>query len=316
MIDAPLGLAIAAGMLAALNPCGFAMLPAYLTIIITGTGEDGQARAVARALKMTAAMTLGFVAVFGAFGLAVVPLALSLERWLPWATVVIGFALVGLGIYLLTGRELLVRAPKVSGAAPDHTLRSMVLYGIAYAVASLSCTIGPFLALTTSTFRTEDALSGMAVFVTYAVGMGLVVGVLAVGVALARDGLVRRFRNALPYVTRISGGLLLVAGAYVAYYGYYEIRVLGGASTDDSVVGAATAVQGEISQWLSGVNPAAVAGVLGGLVAFGLGRAWWTRRRSTAGDGSSPITAANPRATQAGHDIADEVDSPPVELEN
>lgn len=287
MIEAPLGLAVAAGMLAALNPCGFAMLPAYLTLIISG-GEDGRSRAVARALKMTGAITLGFIAVFGAFGAAVVPLALSLERWLPWATIVIGIALIALGIYLLTGRELLFRTPKVAGAAPDHSLRSMVLYGIAYAVASLSCTVGPFLALTTSTFRAENAVAGLAVFVAYGVGMGLVVGVLAVAVALARDGVVRRFRSALPYVTRASGALLLLAGAYVTYYGWYEVQVFAGAAAEDPIVGAATAVQGDIAQWLAGISPWAVAAVLAGLVAIGVGSAWWTRRRSATTQSEPP----------------------------
>jgi cytochrome c-type biogenesis protein len=290
MIDAPLGLAIAAGMLAALNPCGFAMLPAYLTLIITG-GPDGRGRAVGRALTMSGAMTLGFVVVFGAFGAIVVPLALSLERYLPWATIVIGIALIGLGAYLLTGREVLLRTPKVAGAAPEKTLRSMVVYGLAYAVASLSCTIGPFLALTTSTFRTENALAGMAVFITYAIGMGLVVAVLAVAVALARDGVVRRFRNALPYVTRASGLLLVLAGAYVAYYGWYEVRVFGGGATEDPIIGAATEVQGTVAQWVAQLSPWAVLGVLVALVALGTGSSWWRGSRASRSD-QEPTPAA------------------------
>ncbi len=82
-------LALSAGTLAALSPCGFALLPAYLTLLIT-RGDDG--RPVPRALLATGAMTAGFVVVFGAFGLMVVPLALSLGTALSWATVVIGIA--------------------------------------------------------------------------------------------------------------------------------------------------------------------------------------------------------------------------------
>ena len=111
----------------------------------------------------------------------------GVEEQLPWATIVIGIFLVGLGIYLLTGRELLLNTPKLAGAAPSTTIRSMVLYGVAYAVASLSCTIGPFLAITTSTFRSESLLSGVSVFVLYGIGMGLVIAVLAVAVALAQQ---------------------------------------------------------------------------------------------------------------------------------
>jgi cytochrome c biogenesis protein CcdA len=43
VFEAPLGLAVAAGMLAAVNPCGFALLPAYLSLLISGDGPRGRA---------------------------------------------------------------------------------------------------------------------------------------------------------------------------------------------------------------------------------------------------------------------------------
>ncbi len=289
MTDVPVLLALTAGMVAALNPCGFALLPAYLTLVVAQGGDDSsRPAAVRRALTMSGAMTAGFVGVFGAFGLVAVPLALSLERYLPWATIVIGFALVGLGIYLLTGRELLLSTPKLAGAAPGRTVRSMVMYGVAYAVASLSCTIGPFLAITTSTFRSESLLSGVSVFVLYGIGMGLVVGVLAVAVALAQKGLVTKFRRATPYISRFSGVLLLIAGAYVAYYGYYEIQVFSGADADDPIVGAFTSVQSSVANWVASIDPWVLAGMLGLLVAAGAGSALWARRRRSSDRDTDP----------------------------
>jgi len=273
-------LALTAGMVAALNPCGFALLPAYLTLLVRRTAGGNP---VGRALGATAAMTAGFVAVFGAFGLVVVPLALSLGTVLSWATIVVGAALVLLGVWLLSGRELLVRLPRLGGGAPTGGPASMVAYGVAYAVASLSCTIAPFLAVTTSTFRLKSTLAGIAVFVAYALGMGLVVGVLAVSVALAQDGLVRRLRGAMPYVNRISGVLLVVAGAYVTYYGVYEIRLAGGRISDDPVVGAATAVQGAVSRFVTDVGPWVVLAVLAVLVATGLAIRRVRARRPSSG---------------------------------
>ena len=49
-----LALAVAAGMLAAVNPCGFALLPAYLSVLVLGDDSPGPGRAVARALWLTA----------------------------------------------------------------------------------------------------------------------------------------------------------------------------------------------------------------------------------------------------------------------
>jgi cytochrome c biogenesis protein CcdA len=260
-------LAVTAGMLAAFNPCGFALLPAYLTLLIS-RGSEGNP--VTRALTASTAMTAGFVAVFGVFGLVVVPLAISLGTYLSWATVIIGIGLVGLGLWLLTGHELLLRLPRLTGGAPTGGPASMVLYGITYAVASLSCTVAPFLAVTTSTFRARSVGAGIAVFIAYAVGMGIVVGVLAVAVALAQDGVVRRLRGVLPYVNRISGWLLVLAGAYITYYGVYELRLAGGQIADDPIISAATTAQGAVARVISDVGPWLLGGALVGLVAVGV----------------------------------------------
>lgn len=277
MFDGPtLSLALAAGMVAALNPCGFALLPAYLTLIVTQGGEDGRVAAMGRAATMTAAMTAGFVVVFGGFGLVVVPLALSVERFLPWVTVVIGGALVLLGGWLLSGRELLLGTPRLH-AAPSRSAWSMVGYGVAYAVASLSCTVAPFLAVTTSAATAGGAGAGLAAFVAYGLGMGLVVGTLAVSVALAQAGVVSRMRRLLPYVSRVSGALLVAAGLYVAYYGWYELRVFSGGSAEDPVVDAAVQVQGTLARTVSGLGPGTVALVLLALVVLGVGAALLAR---------------------------------------
>ncbi len=250
----PYAIALAAGTVAALNPCGFAMLPAYLALLVAPDGTSGAGPAVGRALRMTAAMTAGFVGVFAVFAAVVVPLSLALERYLPWVTVVIGMALVGLGFWLLSGRHLLLRAPSVGGA-PTTSLRSMVVYGVAYATASLSCTIGPFLAVATSTTRVDTLLGGVAVVLVFALGMGLVVGILAVAVALAREGFVGRMRRALPYVNRVSGALLVVAGLYVAYYGWYELRVFSGDVSGDPVVDTALKVQSVLARTAGEADP-------------------------------------------------------------
>ena len=58
-------LALTAGMLAAVNPCGFALLPAYLSILVLGGNQPGRGTAVRRALVSTGCLTLGFVASSG-----------------------------------------------------------------------------------------------------------------------------------------------------------------------------------------------------------------------------------------------------------
>jgi len=95
----------------------------------------------------------------------------------------------------------------------------MMLYGVSYAVASLGCTIGPFLVVTATTFRTGDTVSGVAAYLAYAAGMGLVVGVLAIGAAVMSQTAARTLRRMTPYLSRVSGGLLNVVGVYIGWYG-------------------------------------------------------------------------------------------------
>lgn len=244
-----LGLAFAAGMVAAFNPCGFAMLPAYLMLVIQR--EEGRpTAAVGRALVASAAMALGFVAVFGLFGLLTLSVASTVQRYLPYGTVVIGVVLVALGIWLLAGRELPGWSMgKGARWAPTARMGSMVGYGVGYALASLSCTVGPFLAVTGSSLRSGSALGVMGVYLAYSAGIALVVGALAVAVALASAGMIDRMRRILPFVNRVSGLVLVVVGLYVAYYGRFEVRLFDGKGGDDPVIAAAGRIQRALAGW-------------------------------------------------------------------
>ncbi len=275
------GLAFAAGMIAALNPCGFAMLPAYLALVVNGE-QTSRPQAVGRALTATAAMAVGFLTVFGLFGLLTVSVASTVQEYAPYLTVAVGIVLVALGLWLLTGRELTAlswnSARLGSRWTPTARLGSMFGYGVGYAIASLSCTIGPFLAVTGTSLRSGSALNGVLVYVAYAAGITLVVGVLAVAVALANSTLIDRIRRVLPYLNRISGAVLVLVGLYVGYYGLYEIRLFSaGGSAQDPVIGAAGRIQRALAGWVyqHGAWPWIVAV---GVLAMA-GAAVWARRR-------------------------------------
>jgi cytochrome c-type biogenesis protein len=248
MPDGLLALALGAGMVAAINPCGFALLPAYLSLLVLGDSTGSRRSAVGRALALTSAMTLGFVAVFGVFGLVIAPVAAGVQRYLPWVTVVLGCLLLLLGIWLVAGRALPTIGWSPRGPKLTRRFASMAGFGAAYAVASLTCTIAPFLAIVVASFRASSAWTGAALFVAYALGMGLMVGAASVAVALARSSLVSRLQRAGRWGPRVAGVLMIVVGAYVAYYGWWELRVLAGGSTDDPVVSAA----GRLQAWLAG----------------------------------------------------------------
>ncbi len=292
MLSGPFALALTAGMAATVNPCGFALLPAYLSAFVGLDDQKSRTSAVGRAVQVSLVMTAGFVLVFGIFGAIISRVIDGIEEQLPWATIVIGIGLVGLGFYLLAGRQLVVNIPKLQKGGADGTLVSMFLFGVSYAVASLSCTIGPFLAVTTVTFRSESYLSGVAIFVVYGLGMGVVISVLTIAVALAKGNFISRFRQLVPKMNRIAGALLVVAGAYVAYYGWYEVRIFNGGDVDDPVIERAS----DIQQWLQNRIPTTETAPWYALGAGGLVLAvWgWSKFRRRGGDGVDELADAGP----------------------
>lgn len=227
MIDAPLALAFASGMVAAVNPCGFAMLPAYVSFFL-GTEEErvpGRAESVARAVPVALTMSLGFLVVFGTAGIALRPVSSTLQEYAPWATIAIGLAVAAFGIAMLRGVELTARMPKLNRGGRSKGLGSMFLYGVSYAIASLTCTIGIFIGTIVNAFSRTDFISGVSVLVVYAAGMGLVITALTVAIALARDSVVQFLRSGMRHANRLAGALMVVVGAYVAWYGVFSLRV-------------------------------------------------------------------------------------------
>ncbi|HJP28320.1 MAG TPA: cytochrome c biogenesis protein CcdA [Dehalococcoidia bacterium] len=233
----PLGFAFAAGMVAAVNPCGFVMLPAFLTMYLTdqqGDAEDGRStrcfsRSLLKALYVSAALGAGFVLLFGGVGLAISSGARSFISIFPWVGFFLGFVMAGLGAYLFAGGRLYNnRAQSAAsriGLASDTSVKGYFLFGISYAVASLSCTLPIFLGLISSSLATGGIAQATGQFLAYALGMTFVITVLTIGIAGFKGAIVNQIRRAMPYVHPISAGVLILVGGYLIFYWLTEGEV-------------------------------------------------------------------------------------------
>jgi cytochrome c-type biogenesis protein len=282
--EGPLALYLTLGMVATVNPCGFAMLPAYLAYFLgIDDSEAGVPRAsVATALRVALAVSAGFMAVFALAGLVVELTSLPVYENVPWISIVIGLALFGLGLAMLGGLQVNVSLPRLDRGGRERTVGSMFVFGVSYAIASIGCTLPLFLGAVSGTINRESVADGLMVFGIYALGMTLVLVGLTVAIALARTSIVRFVRRVQPYVGRVAGGLVALAGAYVAYYGWLELRVAratGGTVPSSGITDVVTGWSYDVSDWIERTGSVRIAVAVGAALGAVALAVYGTRRQ-------------------------------------
>jgi cytochrome c biogenesis protein CcdA len=221
MVEFPLSFAFSAGMLATVNPCGFIMLPAFVSYQL-GAGDAFSQEPlwwrVARALGAAIVVTIGFLVVFAATGGVFAVGGRALMRLVPWAALLIGVVLIGVGIAGFSGKTILLRLPTVAPAKPRTGLVPLFLFGIGYAIASLSCTLPIFLVVVGGALTAGGMVGAFALFLTYGLGMGAVLALVAIATALLKSAVVQWLTAVTPYVERLGALLLIAAGLYLVVY--------------------------------------------------------------------------------------------------
>ena len=218
--------AFAAGMASAVNPCGFAMLPAYLGLYLgSNLNEEerpGPVASILRGLVVGGSVSAGFILLFGIVGGAVGLSASFISDLLPWLGLIIGAALVGAGAWMVAGGKLYTgiaaRAADRLGNPNTVSVRSFFTFGVSYGTASLSCTLPIFIAVVGIGSATSSPLQVVGNFFLYAIGMGLVIMVMTLGMAIFKGAMVRLMRRALPYIQPIASAFMVIAGAYIVFY--------------------------------------------------------------------------------------------------
>ena len=219
------GFTYAAGMVSTVNPCGFAMLPAYLGLYLGAADAAGGVASttsrVRQAIIVGLLVTSGVLLLFGTVGIVLSAGLTTIRSVIPWLGLIIGVVLTFAGAWVLLGGKLNIgafsRAASHMGDARKTNLRGYFLFGLSYGTASLSCTLPIFIAVvgfgTTTSF-----LSALGQFIIYGLGMGTVILVLTLGMAVFKGAMVGGLRKALPYIQPVSAAIMLLAGSYIVFY--------------------------------------------------------------------------------------------------
>jgi cytochrome c-type biogenesis protein len=316
-----LAFAFGAGMLATMNACGFAMLPALFGLSIRATtapdSEPGTAHGTERGNAEDAvqgaaagrladgfvgglAVSAGFSAVFAITGLLVALGLRQLAQAVPVAAVIVGVVLTLAGLAMAAGRAVTIPAfalglreprtrPTSTTSGRGRDLRPMVAFGAGYAVASLSCTLGVLLAVVAQATATGHPAQTLGVFAAYAAGATVILVSVSVATAVAHAGLAAGIRRAMPVVSRIGGALLAVSGLYLVIYWW---PALYGRPASTSVAGLSDRLSGRVTATLDS-HPVVVA-VLAALLLIVAGLTVMARR------GEQP-PRDDPAGLRAGH---------------
>ena len=234
MQTASLGVTISftAGLLSFLSPCVLPLIPSYVSFI-TGLSLEDVQRSRRVAIVHALLFILGFTLIFLALGATATVLGRLLLRHRDWVGRVGGVLVIVLGLYLLGLFNVgaLARERRVHIADKPLGYLGTVLVGMAFAAGWTPC-IGPILGgVLTYTASSADLNRGLLLLFAYSLGLALPF-LLAAMMIDRFMALFRRYRGALVWTSRLSGGLLVVVGLLM-------------------LTGSMTALTG----WLQGMTP-------------------------------------------------------------
>lgn len=221
----PLGYALAAGMLAAVNPCGLALLPGYLGLYLgETTATVSPVGRLGRALRVAGTISAAFVLTFGGAGLLLATAGAAIGFALPLVGLAVGLGVAAAGAYLLAGGMVYSAvgdraAARLAGAASTRGYRGYAAYGVAYAAASLGCTLPIFVSVVGLATANRDPGRAVSQLALYGLGMGLVVTTLTVAAAQFKSVVLTAARvTGARLLAGASGVVLVLTGAYVVAY--------------------------------------------------------------------------------------------------
>lgn len=226
----PISYAYAAGLVAAVNPCGILFVPSLAAYYVGATAgnESPPWERGARALIFGTVATLGFLTLFAAVGAVFVAGGRAIASYFPIGGLAVGVGFTALGLWMiLTGGSVgFASASRALGSVQVRgDVRSPYLFGLAYGVASLACTLPVFLVVVGTSLLGNDPVQAGRQFLAYALGMGTVLTAVVVGATFFQSAVSRATRWVVPYMHELMAAVLLGTGLFVFLY---WLEALGG----------------------------------------------------------------------------------------
>lgn len=214
--------AFSAGMVAFLSPCSFPLLPAYISYYLglkeTSPRKDQSTAVLRKGILGGITCAVGAILILSLIGVGVSAFGGAITPHIPKMELIVGVILVVMGMLMLLGTPLGFHVKTKAGTRKGYV--SLFGFGALYALATAGCVapifVGVILRAISSGF-----IGGMTIFLSYALGFSLLLIIVTLLVASAKEMAMAKLMQAMPYVERVGGLILIVVGVYLA--GYYFI---------------------------------------------------------------------------------------------
>ncbi|MFH1189679.1 MAG: cytochrome c biogenesis protein CcdA [Candidatus Omnitrophota bacterium] len=211
--------AFTAGFLTFLSPCILPLIPsfiAYVAGVSYGDMKDGRADVRRKTVSHTLSFIIGFSIVFILLGLTATALGKTLFAYQKYIRIGGGVLIILFGL-MLTGVlkiGFLEKGFHTRSRSGKAGYLGSFLVGVTFAAAWTPCA-GPLLGSILVVAGTKDTVGeGAKLLALYSAGLGLpfLITAVAMNVFLA---LFNRFKNAIIYINRAAGILLILAGVLI-----------------------------------------------------------------------------------------------------
>jgi len=208
-----------AGIVAFLSPCSFPLLPAYISYYLRleepPSGKGQATPVLKKGILGGTVCAVGAILVLITIGIGVSAFGGAIEPYIPKMEPIVGVILVIMGMLMLSGAPLGFRIKIKASTRRGYT--SLFGFGILYALATAGCVAPVFLGVV-SRAVSSGFVGGMAIFLSYALGLSLLLITVTVLVASAKEIVMTKLMRAMPYVERVGAIILIVVGVYLICY--------------------------------------------------------------------------------------------------
>jgi len=205
-------ISFAAGLLTFFSPCAFAMFPAYIAYLLNVRPTKSP---LASGLIIGTLASLSVSLVFLVVGILSSLIIMELMAMHYYIQIGLALLLIVLGIVLLLGGKVFLPL-NVSFLRRRGSFYSLsIMYGVAYALASLSCSFPVFLAVVVSSAIERGLIVALVSFLAYTLGLVVPMVLVAVVTVLSKELVLSMYKKIAKYIERVSGVLLVVAGLYI-----------------------------------------------------------------------------------------------------